>query len=213
MLSSGDKLNLFIRKLNRPMIRPLILTAVLALSLPALTAAPAAAGDSLSPVRGAEPLMRVASGGPQQRPDALKADAQKADAQKPDEDTDGDEPELTQDQKFEKRFPQPVRVGDLIGLPVLDFDDSTIGYVADVARRPDGEVDLIVPYRAWFGFIRNNWGRRPVAVPIKTVAILARQIDALEFTRDDFAAAPDWKPADGTSLAPDEKTLIALGRR
>jgi hypothetical protein len=35
-----------------------------------------------------------------------------------------------------RRFPQPVRVGDLIGLRVLDDDDSTIGFVRQVVRTP-----------------------------------------------------------------------------
>ena len=30
---------------------------------------------------------------------------------------------------MQRRFPQPVRVGDLIGLPVLDDDSRTLGYV------------------------------------------------------------------------------------
>ena len=31
--------------------------------------------------------------------------------------------------RMQMRFPQPVRVGDLIGLPVLDDGDSTLGRV------------------------------------------------------------------------------------
>ena len=57
---------------------------------------------------------------------------------------------LSQDEKMARRFPQLVRVGDLIGLPVLDDQDSTIGYTSDVVRTPDGRVKLIVPYRRWF---------------------------------------------------------------
>jgi hypothetical protein len=143
--------------------------------------------------------VRVASGGPQ---------PPRQDAQNKDSD---DEPTL--DQKFERRFPQPVQVGDLIGLPVLDFDDSTIGYVKSVVRRSDGEIDLIVPYSAWFGWLHADWGKRLVAVPIKSVAILGRQLDALEFTRDDFASAPTWTSSDGAPIGLHEKALIALGRR
>ena len=74
-----------------------------------------------------------------------------------------------------RRFPQPVRTGDIIGLPLLDYDDSTIGYVSDVRRTADGKIVLIVPYRRWFGWLRaGDWSRRPVAVPIETVAILGR---------------------------------------
>ncbi len=35
-----------------------------------------------------------------------------------------------------KRFPQPARVGDLIDLPVLDLDSSSLGYVRLVVRTP-----------------------------------------------------------------------------
>src|ERR1051325_9423132 len=49
------------------------------------------------------------------------------------------------------RFPQPVRVGDLIGLPVLDDDDSTLGRVREVVRDPQGRIRLIVSYSRWWG--------------------------------------------------------------
>ena len=171
-------------------LAPPLLAATLLATMSLLPGAPAAAGDG---------LVRLASGGPQ----SPRADSSAK---------EGDE-EPTLDQKFTKRFPQPVRVGDLIGLPVLDFNDSTIGYVKAVVRRGDGEIDLIVPYSAWFGWLRTERGKRLVALPIKTVALLAKQIDALEFTRDDFAEAPTWTPSDGSPVALHEKTLIALGRR
>ncbi len=123
------------------------------------------------------------------------------------------EKELTPEQKMQKRFPHPVRVGDLIGLAVLDDDDSTIGYVREVARTPEGKVVLIVPYSAWFGWARTEWRKRPVAVPIETVAILARQLDAIDMPRSDFDEAPTWTPDQGKLIPPEEKTPIALGRR
>lgn len=124
----------------------------------------------------------------------------------------GDEPELTPEQIFKKRYPQPVRVGNLIGLPVLDYDDSTIGYVREVVRSPDGKISLIVPYSARFGWVRTEWGKRLVAVPIETVTILARQLDA-DMSREDFDDADTWTPSEGKPIPPNDKTLIALGRR
>ncbi len=125
----------------------------------------------------------------------------------------GSAAEPTPEQKMQKRFPQPVRVGDLVGLPVLDDYDSTIGYVREVVRLPGGKTFLIVPYSAWFGWARTEWGKRPVAVPIETVTILARQLDAVDMSREDFDDADTWTPAEGTIVPPDDKTLIALGRR
>lgn len=119
--------------------------------------------------------------------------------------------------KMQRRFPQPVRVGDLVGLPVLDWLDSTIGFVREVVRTPDGKIKLIVPYSRWFGWVRYggifDWGRRPVAVPLETVAILARQINALDYSREQFDATPTWNPSDGQPIAPDEKIRIAIARR
>lgn len=116
-----------------------------------------------------------------------------------------------------KRWPQPVRVGDLIGLPLLDYGDSTIGYVREVVRDPEGKIFLVVPYGRWFGWVSLggpfNWNRRPVGVPIETVAILGRQINALEMSREDIDKAPAFKDADAKSIHPDEMIKIAIDRR
>ncbi len=89
-----------------------------------------------------------------------------------------------------RRFPQKVRVGDLIGLPMLDDNDVTLGHVERVVRTPDGKIKLIVGYSKWFG-----WFGRPVAVPIEVVAILGRQIASLDMPPAEYAAAPTWMQA------------------
>ena len=127
------------------------------------------------------------------------------------------EPEPTPEQKMQARFPQPTMVGHLIGLPVLDGGDSTIGYVKEVVQDPDGKIKLIVPYAKWFGWARDGaWlahGRRLVAVPIEAVAILALQIDALDMDRDAFEKAPTWSPGAAKSLASNQVIKIAVQRR
>src|SRR4051812_38674811 len=105
---------------------------------------------------------------------------------------------LPQEEKMARRHTQPVRVGDLIGLPVLDDQDSTIGYIRDVVRTPAGKIQLVVPYGRWFGWAAwggpLDWGRRPGAVPIETVAILGRQLGALALPHDALHNAPPFKP-------------------
>lgn len=120
--------------------------------------------------------------------------------------------ERTPEERMNRRYPQPVKVGFLIGLPVLDESDSTYGYIRQVIRTADGKIKLIVPYRAWLGWAPTDWGRKSVAVPIETVAILARQVAALDFTRPDFTAAPPYA-GDGTPLPPDATIRIAVARR
>ncbi len=118
---------------------------------------------------------------------------------------------------MQARFPQPTMVGHLIGLPVLDGRDRTIGYVKEVVQDPDGKIKLIVPYAKWFGWARDGgWlarGRRLVAVPIEAVAILALQIDALDMDRDAFDKAPTWSPGGSQPLAPKQVIKIAVQRR
>ena len=81
----------------------------------------------------------------------------------------------TPEQRMARRFPQPVKVGDLIGLPIYDDNQSTLGYVREAVRTPSGKIQLIVSYSPWFGW----WGRL-VAVPIEAVGIFGRQIAALD---------------------------------
>jgi hypothetical protein len=107
-----------------------------------------------------------------------------------------------------RRFPQKVRVGDLIGLPMLDDNDVTLGHVERVVRTPDGKIKLIVGYSRWFG-----WFGRPVAVPIEVVAILGRQIASLDMPPAEYAAAPTWT-AGKDMVIPDNDTIrIAVTRR
>jgi len=110
--------------------------------------------------------------------------------------------------KMAKRFPQKVRVGHLIGLPLLDENDVTLGHVQKVVRSPDGKIKLIVSYSKWFG-----WFGRPVAVPIEVVAILALQIDAVDMPREDFESEPTWSQGTDVVIADDETIRIALARR
>lgn len=115
---------------------------------------------------------------------------------------------LTPEEKMNRRFPQKVRVGDLIGLPVLDYNDRTMGHVTEVLRSSDGKIRLISTCCGYF-----DWSRHQVAVPIETVAILARQIDVLDISREDFFKLASWSGDEGTQLGVDETIRIAIGRR
>jgi PRC-barrel domain len=110
--------------------------------------------------------------------------------------------------RMNRRFPQKVRVGDLIGLPVLDDNDVTLGDVQKVVRTPDGKIKLIVAYSRWFG-----WFGRPVAVPIEVVTILARQLDSVDMEPPEYAKAPTWMPGKDQVIPDNDTIRIALGRR
>jgi hypothetical protein len=107
-----------------------------------------------------------------------------------------------------RRFPQKVRVGDLIGLPMLDDNDVTLGHVERVVRTPEGKIKLIVGYSKWFG-----WFGRPVAVPIEVVAILGRQIASVDMPPAEYAAAPTWTVGKDMAIPDNDIIRIAITRR
>ena len=107
-----------------------------------------------------------------------------------------------------RRFPQKVKVGDLIVLPMLGDNDVTLGRVQRVVRAPDGKIKLIVNYSKWFG----RFGR-PVAVPIEVVAILARQIASLDMPPAEYQSARTWTEGEDVPIPDGDIIRIAVTRR
>jgi PRC-barrel domain len=117
------------------------------------------------------------------------------------------EPALTAEQRMQARYPQPVRVGDLIGLPVLDDSARTLGYVREIVRTNENKIELIVDYRGLL-----DWRSRPVAVPSAAVAIAGQQISSLDMPRKEYASAPTWQSAGVQTLPAEAMIRIALSR-
>jgi hypothetical protein len=115
---------------------------------------------------------------------------------------------LSPEARMQRRYPQPVKVGDLIGLPVLDDDDRTLGRVKAIVSAPNGKIQLIVPYGGLLGL-----GQRLVAVPIEVVAIAGRQLAALDMTRAEFDAAPAWNDAQSVPLPASQIIRVGLYKR
>jgi hypothetical protein len=117
-------------------------------------------------------------------------------------------PQLSPEQKMQRRFPQPARAGDLIGLPVLDWGDRTIGRIKFIVRTKADKIQLVINNGGFLG-----WGQRLVAVPIEVVAIAGRQLSALDMTWAEIDAAPAWKNELTSPVGPDEIIQVALYKR
>ena len=118
------------------------------------------------------------------------------------------EQQLTPEERMRRRFPQWVRVADLIGLRVLDYDDVTIGIVRHVARTSEGKIRLIVAHSGPLG-----WGGRLVSVPIEAVAIFGRQLASLDMAPAEYASAATWTSSGAELLGEEDKILIGLTKR
>jgi PRC-barrel domain len=110
-------------------------------------------------------------------------------------------------ERYLKRFPQPARIGDLIGMPVLDLNSSTLGYVRQVVRTPAGEIEFIVEYSKWWG-----WFGRPVAVPLEALGIEGGHLVSLDMPLGEYDAAPTWHDTGATPLPADATVRVALSR-
>jgi hypothetical protein len=121
-----------------------------------------------------------------------------------------DKKALTLEEHMAARFPQAVRVGDLIGLPLVDGSHSTLGFVREVVRGKNDKVELIVGYGGIFSYL--GWAIRPVAVPIEVVGIRGRELASLDMPKSEYAAAPAWHDDGASVLAPNTTILVALCR-
>jgi hypothetical protein len=108
-----------------------------------------------------------------------------------------------------RRFPQPVRVGDLINRTVLQPLESrpVLGRVAQVIRISMGKEGIVMRYGGFFGV-----GGRYIAVPIEAVALLGNELEVLDYTPEQLNAFPTYTGAGTAPLAADDVIRMGLAR-
>jgi hypothetical protein len=104
------------------------------------------------------------------------------------------------------RFPQPVRVGDLLGREVLRPVESqdVLGRVRRVVRDKSGQIIVVVDFGGFLGF-----GSRPIAVPVDAMVLVGQDIEIVAFTPEQFRQFPTFLPSGTTNVADD--TIIKVG--
>jgi hypothetical protein len=104
------------------------------------------------------------------------------------------------------RFPQPVRVGDLLGREVLRPVESqdVLGRVHRVVRDRDGRIMVVVDFGGFLGF-----GARSIAVPVDAMVLLGQDMEIVAFTPEQLRRFPTFSPSGTTEVADD--TIIKVG--
>jgi hypothetical protein len=100
----------------------------------------------------------------------------------------------------------PVRVADLIGLPIVDENKLTMGRVRAVVRTGEGKIELLLPLGGMFGF-----GERLVPIPIESVALSGPQVTVMDVPPHRFQKTPTWYGSNSETLAATE--TISVNRR
>ncbi len=106
-----------------------------------------------------------------------------------------------------KRFPQRVRVGDLINRRVLQPLESRpiLGHVEAVIRDPSGMIAIVVKYGGLLGF-----GGRLIAVPADGVVLLGSELEILDFTPQQLDAFPTFHGIESSTLAANDDIRLGL---
>jgi hypothetical protein len=106
-----------------------------------------------------------------------------------------------------KRFPQPVRVGDLIHRRVLQPLETRpiLGHVDAVIRTQGGMVAIVVKYGGFLGF-----GGRLIAVPADGIVLLGNELEILDFTPQQLDAFPTFHGSGSSPLAGDDEIRLGL---
>jgi hypothetical protein len=104
-----------------------------------------------------------------------------------------------------KRFPQPVRVGDLIHRTILQPTESrhVLGHVVRVVRFDDGSEAIVMKYGGTWGI-----GGRDIAVPLDAMVLLGRELEVLDLTPEQLRGLPTYGGA-GRVLGADD--IIHMG--
>jgi len=104
------------------------------------------------------------------------------------------------------RFPQPVRVGDLVGRAVLRPVESqdVLGRVRRVVRDQNGRIMVVVEFGGFLGF-----GGRPIAVPVDAMVLLGQDMEIVAFTPEQLRQFPTFSPTGTTDVPAD--TIIKVG--
>ena len=99
------------------------------------------------------------------------------------------------------RFPQPVRVGDLLHRAVLKPVESqdVIGRVERVVRGPDGGIRLVISYGGLLGL-----GTHPIAVPVEAMVLVGEALEVVGLTPQQLRALPDYQ---GGAVLPDDAVI------
>ncbi len=105
-----------------------------------------------------------------------------------------------------KRFPQPVRVGDLIHRTVLQPTESrpVLGSVVRVIQLDDGSQAIVIKYGGAWGF-----GGRDIAVPLDAMVLLGAEMEVLDLTPEQLNMLPTYGGA-GRVLDADEIIHVGL---
>jgi hypothetical protein len=108
------------------------------------------------------------------------------------------------------RFPQPVRVGTLVGWPVIQSGGryQRLGSVVGVFQPSGGDLQLVFRYRR--GLFSPS---RLIAPDLDDVVLVGAMVKIADVEPDDLDKLPTFRVANGRLLGPNEIVRVGLGKK
>ena len=108
------------------------------------------------------------------------------------------------------RFPQPVRVGDLLQRDVIQPVESQnfLGTLRQIVRNPDGTIAAVIDLGGFLGF-----GSRPVSVPVDALFCWARWSRSTPSPRRSSGSYRPSRPAPPCRCRPTRSSRLAWPNR
>jgi hypothetical protein len=108
-----------------------------------------------------------------------------------------------------RRFPQPVRVGDLLHRDVLQpvEGQNVLGSVQAVVRDGAGRLAVVVNFGGVLGL-----GARPIAVPLDGMVLVGDVMEIVAFTPKELRAFPTFSAGGTVPLGPDAVIRVGLAK-
>ena len=104
------------------------------------------------------------------------------------------------------RFPQPVRIGLLLGRVVMQPVESqnVLGHVRSIERDGNGQIMVVISFGGFLGI-----GSRLIAVPLDAMVLLGNVVEVAAFTPKQLRGFPTFT-ASGTTPVPAD-TVVKVG--
>ena len=107
------------------------------------------------------------------------------------------------------RFPQPVRVGDLLNRAVIEPVEAQnfLGTVQQIVRDSDGNLAAVIRYGGFLGF-----GTRPISVPIDAMVLVGQVMEVVAYTPKQLEKFPTFSSGRSMPVSPDIIVKIGLAK-
>ncbi len=118
-------------------------------------------------------------------------------------------PGMSLEQSNAMRFPQPVRVGQLLGRVVLQPVESqtVLGHVRGVVRDTQGQVLVVMSFGGFLDF-----GSRLIAVPLDAMVLLGEVMEVAAFTPPQLRGFATFTGSGATPVPPDTVVDVGLAK-